>query len=69
MVAEHGILRGITRSLATVVLGAGIRRRSSLDVPLIRPIAINISALARSSFADLTILAPHTILALCIGET
>lgn len=64
VIAKDSILGGVASSGALVVLCAGVSRSAAGDGPLVRPIAVNITANARVAAVGLTVLAPKAVISL-----
>jgi hypothetical protein len=62
-------LDGIARSSAFVVLGTGVGRGASRDIPHIVPVAVDVATDARAARVGLTVLSPQAIGALGIQES
>lgn len=58
LVPQGLVLGGIAGGRALEVLGAGVRRGSSSDVPLVRPVAVDVVAEAAASGGRLSVLTP-----------
>jgi hypothetical protein len=64
---EGPVLRGVTLGLAAVGLGARAGGRAGAD-PLVGPVAVHVGADAALAGADLTVLAPETVIGLGVDE-
>ena len=65
---EDLVLRGVAGLLATVGLVARVGGRTALNVPFVRPVAVDVGADARSAVTLLTVLAPQTVLGVGVLE-
>ena len=54
-------LGGVAGADAAEVLGAGVGRGTAGDIPLVRPVAVDIVAEAVAARGGLTVLAPHAV--------
>jgi hypothetical protein len=60
VVGQNLVLGGVAGSKAAVSLRAGVGRGAAGNVPLVRPVAVDVGADASRSSTGLTVLAPET---------
>lgn len=65
---ESLVLDRVALGLALVVLGTGVCRSSSCLTPVVRPVAVDVSSDAARRREGLSVLTPHAVVALGVGE-
>lgn len=68
VVYEDAVFGGVTGGLAAVGFVAGVGGGAAGDVPLVWPVAVDISTNARLAGAALAVLSPEAVVGGCVDE-